>query len=149
MGLHTGVTEEREGDYVGPLLNRAARLMSAGHGGQILVSTATYNLLSDVLPEGVTLRDLGEHHLKDLQRPERVYQVVAPGLPAEFPPLKTLDTRPNNLPLQRSPFVGREKEVAAIGKELLRDEVGLLTMTGPGGVGKTRLAVQVAAERWG
>jgi predicted ATPase/class 3 adenylate cyclase len=146
MGLHTGVTEEREGDYVGPLLNRVSRLMSATHGGQVLVSMATYSLLPDVLSGGVTLRDLGEHHLRDLQRAEHIYQVVAPGLPADFPPLKTLDNRPNNLPLQRSPLIGREKETASISSELLRDEVGLLTLTGPGGVGKTRLALQVAAD---
>ena len=120
--------------------------MAAAHGGQILLSTTTYNLVNDLLPEGVNLHDLGEHHLKDLQRPERIYQVVVPGLPAGFPPLKTLDNRPNNLPPQRSPFVGREKEVAAISKELLREDVGVLTMTGPGGVGKTRLALQVAAD---
>ncbi len=146
MALHTGITEEREGDYVGPLLNRVARLMSAGHGGQVLVSLATYELVRDYLPSGVTLKDIGEYRLKDLIRPEHVFQLVAPDLPSDFPPLKTLENRPNNLPLQPTPFIGREKELTALVKLLLHEDVRLVTLTGPAGVGKSRLAVQAAAE---
>ena len=144
MALHSGVAEERADDYVGPLLNRAARLMSAGHGGQILLTTATCELTRGHLPAGVELRDLGERWLKDLLRPEPVWQVVAEGLPDGFPPLKTLDSRPNNLPAQPNAFIGREAEVAAVGGLLRQPSVRLLTLTGPGGVGKTRLALQIA-----
>jgi predicted ATPase/class 3 adenylate cyclase len=146
MALHTGTGEVRDGDYVGHHLNRIARLLSTGYGGQILVSNATGELLRDALPPGITLRDLGEHRLKDLQRTERVFQVCAPDLPTDFPPLKTLENRPNNLPLQRSPLIGREKELGEVPPLLLRDDIGLVTFTGPGGTGKTRLALQVAAE---
>src|SRR5207302_1925325 len=93
MALHTGVTEERDGDYFGQPVNRVARLLSAGHGGQVLLSNPTYDLLRDTLPPGVALRDLGDHRLKDLIRPEHVFQLVAPDLPSEFQPLKTLDNR--------------------------------------------------------
>jgi predicted ATPase/class 3 adenylate cyclase len=146
MALHSGAAEERADDYVGPLLNRVARLMAAGHGGQILLTTATSELVRDHLPAGVELRDLGEQRLKDLIRPERVWQVVADVLPAEFPLLKTLDARPNNLPAQPNAFIGREAQVAAVKAQLRRPDVRLLTLTGPGGTGKTRLALQVAAD---
>ena len=146
MALHTGMTEERGDDYFGPLLNRAARLLSAGHGGQILLTQATAELVRDNLPEDVALQDLGEHHLKDLTRPERVYQIVTPGIRSDFPPLKTLEGRPNNLPLQPTIFVGRAKEVDEARELLSREDVWLLTLTGPGGIGKTRMALQVAAE---
>jgi predicted ATPase/class 3 adenylate cyclase len=146
MALHVGVTEERDGEYFGPPVNRVARLLSAGHGGQVLLSLAIQELVRDQLPPDVELRNLGEHRLKDLFRPERVFQLVAPGVPAEFPPLRTLEGHPNNLPLQPTPLVGRELEVSEIAEQLRSEEVRLLTLTGPGGTGKTRLALQVGAD---
>ncbi len=146
MALHTGEADLRDGDYYGSVVNRCARLRSAAHGGQTLLSGITYDLVFDALPSGLELRDLGEHSLKDLQRPERIFQLNVAGVPSEFPTLKTLDPRKNNLPSQRSPLVGRERELAAIRTLLLRGEVGLLTLTGPGGIGKTRLSLQVAAD---
>ena len=146
MALHSGAAEQRGGDYYGPALNRAARLMEAGHGGQILLSLATEELVRDHLPAGIALRDMGERRLKDLIRPERVFQVIAPDLRADFPPLKTLDARPNNLPAQTTPFIGREKEIRAIKEQLSNANVRLLTLSGVGGAGKTRLALQAAAE---
>ncbi len=144
MGLHSGETEERDDDYVGPLLNRAARLMSAGHGGQILVSQSARELLPERLPDGIALTDLGERRLKDLIRKERVYQVVGQGLPREFPALKTLDARPHNLPVQATHFIGREQEIGDIGRALERHR--LVTLIGAGGSGKTRLSLHVASE---
>jgi class 3 adenylate cyclase len=147
MALHTGAaTEEREGDYYGPPVNRAARLLSAGHGGQILLSSPTQELVRDTLPAGTSLEDLGERRLKDLLRPERVYQLAAPDLPSEFPPLRTLEVRPNDLPLQPTPLVGRELEVSEIVERLRGELARLLTLTGPGGTGKTRLALQAGAD---
>jgi len=146
MGLHTGAAEERDGDYFGPAVNRVARLMSAGHGGQILLSQATQELVRDTLPAGVTLRDLGRHRLKDLIHPEEIFQVVAADLPADFAALKTLDSRPHNLPRQTTALIGREQEVAAVRALLGDPRTALVTLTGPGGTGKTRLGLQVAAE---
>ncbi|HEY1437015.1 MAG TPA: tetratricopeptide repeat protein [Casimicrobiaceae bacterium] len=146
MALHSGAAEERGGDCYGPALNRAARLMAAAHGGQILVSLATEELVRDDLPADIALRDMGERRLKDLVRPERVYQVIAPDLPVEFPPLKTLDARPNNLPAQMTPFIGREDAIRAVKKHLSDAKVRLLTLSGVGGTGKTRLALQAAAD---
>src|SRR5829696_7639284 len=146
MALHAGAAEERDGDYFGPAVNRVARLLSAGHGGQVLLSHAAKELTQDDLPDGVSLKDLGERRLKDLFRPERVFQLLSPELPTSFPPLKTLDARMNNLPAQPTPLVGRERELGEV-RDLLRAEgVRLLTLTGPGGIGKTRLGLQVGAE---
>jgi predicted ATPase/class 3 adenylate cyclase len=145
MGLHTGEAQVTEAaDYLGIDVHRAARIASAGHGGQVLVSESTRALVVGALPEGLSLLDLGEHRLKDLVRAEHIYQLVVPDLPAEFPPLKSLDATPNNLPTQMTTFVGRELEVKRA-HELLHT-VRLLTLTGPGGTGKTRLSVQVAAD---
>ena len=146
MALHTGAAEERGGDYFGPPLNRVTRLLSAGHGGQTLLSLPTQELVRDALPVDAGLRDLGEHHLKDLFRPERVYQLLVPGLPSEFPPLRTLESRPNNLPMQPTLLVGREREVAEVCERLRGEGVRLLTLTGPGGTGKTRVGLQAAAD---
>jgi predicted ATPase/class 3 adenylate cyclase/TolA-binding protein len=144
MALHTGVTEERGDDYVGPSLNRVARLLGAGYGGQVLLTQPVYDLVRDDLPHDASLRDLGEHRLKDLVRPERVYQLIAAGLPSDFPPLRSLDAFPHNLPIQVTSFIGREKEMAEV-KRLLWDS-HLVTLTGPGGTGKTRLSLQIAAD---
>jgi predicted ATPase/class 3 adenylate cyclase len=146
MALHMGAVEEREGDYFGPPVNRVARLLSAAHGGQVLLSAATHEMVRDQLPAGMNLAELGEHRLKDLFRPERVFQLVSPDLPSEFPPLRTLDTYRNNLPLQPTPLIGREKEVSEVCNLVRGDETHLLTLTGPGGTGKTRLALQAAAD---
>jgi predicted ATPase/class 3 adenylate cyclase/Tfp pilus assembly protein PilF len=146
MALHSGTAEEREGDYFGPTLNRVARLLGIAYGEQVLVSLVTEELLRDILPAEVALRDLGEHRLKDLMHPERVFQVQRPGLRAEFPALKSLDSRPNNLPTQPTPFLGRARELALV-EGLLGDEaVRVLSLTGPGGSGKTRLSLQAAAD---
>ena len=143
MALHTGAAEERNDDYFGPAVNRVARLLGAAHGGQILLSGVTRALVQDDLPAGVELRDLGEHRLRDLTRIEHVYQVVAGDLPADFPPLKVLDIRPTNLPAHPTAFVGRVRDVEDVCGIVQRDDVGLLVLTGPGGTGKTRLAMRV------
>ena len=132
--------------YVGLDVHYAARIMQAAHGGQVLLSQTTYDLVEHDLPFGVSLKDMGKHRLKDLQRPVHLYQLVIVGLPADFPPLKTLDSRPNNLPVQLTPLIGREKEGAAVQNLLQREDVRLVTLTGPGGTGKTRLGLQVTAE---
>src|SRR2546425_10883658 len=126
---------------------RAARIASAALGGQVIVSEATRAVIEPALPAGARLRDLGKHRLKDILQPEHLYDLVIDGLPAEFPPPRTLEARPNNLPLQLTSFVGREDEIGEIRDLLLK--VRLLTLTGPGGTGKTRLALQVAAEKVG
>ena len=146
MALHTGTTHERDGDYFGPPVNRVARLLSAGHGGQVLLSSSTQELVRDHLPPQTHLRDLGERRLKDLSRPERIFQLTVPDLPSEFPPLRTLETHTNNLPLQATPLIGREREVEAVCGLLRSPETRLLTLLGPGGTGKTRVGLQVAAE---
>jgi predicted ATPase/class 3 adenylate cyclase len=144
MAVHVGQAQERGGDYFGPTLNRVARLLAIGHGGQVLVSGAAAELLQEALPEQGGLRDLGPHRLKDLARPERVYQLAAPGLLDEFPALRSLEHLPNNLPQQLTSFVGRDDAVAEI-KQFL-SEHRLVTLLGTGGVGKTRCAIQAAAE---
>ncbi len=146
MALHTGTAEERDGDYFGQTLNRVARLLSIGYGGQTLVSLVTAELLRDLLPDDVSLQDLGAHRLKDLLRPESVFQLVHRGLRSDFPALKSLDNHPNNLPLQPNPFVGREKELQAVQSLLTSEQVRALTLTGVGGTGKTRLSLQAAAN---
>jgi predicted ATPase/class 3 adenylate cyclase/transcriptional regulator with XRE-family HTH domain len=146
MGLHTGAPLLTPAGYVGLDVVRAARIAAAGHGGQILLSEATRALVEDALPEGASLRDLGTYLLKDLLRPERLSQLVLSGLPADFPPLKTLDAHPNNLPIQPTALLGREEQMKALGALLRRGNARLVTITGPGGIGKTRLAIQVAAE---
>jgi predicted ATPase/class 3 adenylate cyclase len=144
MGIHTGDGVPGGGDYVGIDVNRAARIAEAAHGGQILLSQATRSLVEHGLPEGASLRDLGEHRLKDIAHSEHLHDVTIQGLRADFPPPRTIDARPNNLPVQLSSFVGREEEIAEVRR--LLDRSRLLTLTGAGGTGKTRLALQVAAE---
>jgi predicted ATPase/class 3 adenylate cyclase len=143
MGLHTGEAEYRAGDYYGGALNRAARLTNAAHGGQIVVSHATEQLLRDGLREDVDLIDLGEHRLRDLSRAERVFQVSFPGLTPEFAPLRSLDASAGNLPVEVTSFVGREQDLDRVTSAL--EHARVVTLTGAGGVGKTRLAVQAAA----
>jgi len=144
MGLHTGEGILGGDNYVGVDLHRASRIAAAGHGGQVVVSEATRALVEPAPPEGVTFRDLGEHRLRDLPKPERLAQAVAEGLDSEFPALRSMDARPNNLPVQLTSFVGRRRELEEV-KEAIRSG-RLLTLTGPGGTGKTRLALRAAAE---
>ena len=146
MALHTGAAQHRDDDYFGPTLNRVARVLSTGYGGQVLLSAATLELVRDALPADVSVQDLGEHALKDLLRPEHIFQLTIPDVPSDFPALKSLSRRPHNLPVQPTPFLGRQQEVVSVCALLRRPEVRLLTLTGPGGVGKTRLSLQVAAE---
>jgi predicted ATPase/class 3 adenylate cyclase len=144
MALHTGHAEERDGDYLGPAVNRVARLLAVGHGGQILVSGTAADLARDAISYNGSLFDLGAHRLKDLTRPERIYQLVAPDLVETFPPLHTLELSPNNLPPQLTSFMGRDRELGEIRALLV--EHHLITIVGTGGAGKTRCALQVAAE---
>lgn len=144
MGLHTGEADQRDGDYYGPSLNRAARLMSAAHGGQLVCSQTTADLVRDELPADIALVDLGDVRLRDLERAERVFAVQVEGLQADFPPLRSLDEYPGNLPSQLTSFVGREQMLQQIVDDLV--SAPIVTLTGTGGVGKTRLALQVCAE---
>jgi predicted ATPase/class 3 adenylate cyclase len=144
MGIHSGEAVRDHDDYHGPDVNRSARVMATAHGGQVVVSAATYELVAGTV-SGITFRDLGEHRLKDLARPERIRQVVHPDLPADFPPLRSLGSFPNNLPAALTTFIGRREQVAAIDRAI--GDGRLVTLTGAGGAGKTRLALQVAAER--
>src|SRR5215208_2922199 len=146
MGIHVGVAQQRAADFYGPPVNRTARLMAAAHGGQVLLSAAAARL-ADRLPAEAALRDRGEHRLKDLAQPERIFQLTHPELASDLPPLATLSERPNNLPTQTSEFLGREIQLSAIRDLLDADGVRLLPLTGPGGIGKTRLALQAAANQ--
>lgn len=144
MGLHTGEGTPSGSSYVGIDVHRAARIAAAGHGGQVLLSAPTAALVEHLLPDGVTLLDLGEHRLKDLERSERLNRLLIEGLPVDDRQVRSLDVIPNNLPVQNSSFLGREREIAEV-RELL-GQARLLTLTGPGGTGKTRLSLQVAAD---
>ncbi len=144
MGIHSGEALAREGDFFGTTLNRCARLTEAGHGGQVLLSASTAALVSDIGGSGIALRDLGEHRLRDLSEPEHVFQVVAPDLADEFPGLHSLDVIRHNLPVVRSSFVGRRLELAEVCERVLSGQ--FVTLTGIGGCGKTRLALEAAAR---
>jgi hypothetical protein len=145
MAIHTGEATLRLGDYYGPAVNHCARLRAVSHGGQVLVSAVTSELVREALPNGITLLDLGEHQLKDLDYPERISQILQPELRSEFPALSAVSPgRTTNLPNQLSSFVGRADALAEL--HTLLGNVRLLTLVGPGGIGKTRLALRVAAE---
>nr|WP_309697143.1 tetratricopeptide repeat protein [Armatimonas sp.] len=144
MALHTGAVESRNDDYFGQPLNRVARLLATGHGGQTLLTLATQELVRDALPSQTQFRDLGAHQLKDLARAEQIYQMQHPALADTFPALKSLSTHPNNLPQQVTSFIGREEELEIVEKLLAKNK--LLTLTGAGGSGKSRLSLQVAAD---
>ena len=144
MGIHTGEPLTDQAALVGIDVHRAARICAAGHGGQVLVSITTRDLLGGQVPDGAIVRDLGEHRLKDLPHPERLFQVSGPDLPTEFPPLRSIDNWPNNLPRHLSTFIGREDALGEVSSQL--GKTPLLTLTGPGGVGKTRLAMEAAAN---
>jgi predicted ATPase/class 3 adenylate cyclase len=155
MGLHTGTASTKDAPGAGlhggaytpsHTLNRTARVMAAGHGGQILLSQETANLVERELPESIALKDMGEHFLKGLARREHIYQVITPDLPVDFPPLATLISHPHNLPLQLTSFIGRESNLAGVCERLRDPEVRLLTLTGVGGTGKTRLAICAGQE---
>jgi predicted ATPase/Tfp pilus assembly protein PilF len=143
-GLHAGMVERRDNDYFGSTVNRAARIMSAAHGGQVLLSQAVIDGVREILPAAVSLRDLGKVRLKDLSTPEHVYQVVHPQLRQEFPALRSLEATPNNLPQQATSFIGRDQALEELQRLLARTR--LLTLTGSGGCGKTRLSLQLAAD---
>jgi predicted ATPase/class 3 adenylate cyclase len=147
IGIHRGETQVRGDDYFGPTVNRTARLMAAGHGGQTLISSVVATELAGEQRAGLVLRDLGQHRLKDLSEPEHIFEVTTPGLSGTFPPLATLDVTPNNLPTQTSSFLGRDRELAEIRNLIDQSASRLVTLVGPGGTGKTRLALQAAAEQ--
>lgn len=143
-GIHVGASERRDNDFYGRAINRAARIMSAAHGGQVLLSQAVATLVADRLDAPASLRDLGAARLRDLASAERIFQLIHPALRADFPALRSLEAAPNNLPQQLTSFVGRERELAEVTERIPRCR--LLTLTGPGGIGKTRLSLQAAAD---
>ncbi len=145
MGLHTGEAHHAGGDYGGFEVNRAARIAATGHGGQIVLSEPARALVADGLPDGILIRDLGAHVLRDVPRAERLYQLDVPGLRSDFPPLRTASAAPGNVPLPLTSFIGREQELVELGQLLERHR--LLTITGPGGIGKTRLAIELAQRQ--
>ncbi len=142
MGMHTGEASFSAESYAGLHVHRASRIAGVAHGGQVLLSDATHVLIGGDLPSGTGVRDLGEHRLKDLEHPERIWQLVIDGLTAEFPPLRSLDAIPNNLPARLTSFLGRETEIAEVAE--LLEGARILTLTGPGGTGKTSLSLAVA-----
>jgi len=144
MGLHTGAAEFRENDYFGGTLNRAARIEAAAHGGQILLSQVVHDLLEDDPLDGASFRPLGSHHLRNLARPENLFQAVVPGLPDNFPPPRSMEVLPNNLPAQTTSFLGRDQEMEEVRRRLQQGR--LATLTGSGGSGKTRLALETGAR---
>ncbi len=146
MALHVGEADRRGDDFFGPTINRTARIMAAGHGGQVLLSSAAAALAVGHLPGGASLRDLGEYRLKDLGRPERVFQLVHPALETAFPPLTTLDQGSAGLPIRAAPFIGRRAELSEVIRRIEDPSIRLLTLTGPGGTGKTSLAVRAAGD---
>jgi predicted ATPase/class 3 adenylate cyclase len=150
MAIHSGTAEVRDGDYFGPVLNRSARILAIGHGGQVLLSSMTAALVADRLTAQTALVDLGSHRLRDLDRPEQVFQVAAADLPRDFPPLRSLSTGRTNLPVQLTSFIGRERELADV--QALVGRHRLVTLIGTGGTGKTRLMLETAgrlADRFG
>jgi predicted ATPase/class 3 adenylate cyclase len=144
MGMHSGQAELRDGDYFGTPVNKAARIESAGHGGQVLLSSATAELIREGLRDGYSLQDMGAHRLKDLRDSERLFQLLIPGLPADFPALRTLSAQRTNLPASLTAIVGREREISELMKLIRREDVRLVTLSGPGGTGKTTLSLEVA-----
>ncbi len=147
IGLHTGEPVQADGLYAGLDVHRAARVMDAAHGGQVLLTARTAELIAGELPDGINLRDLGKHRLKDLDEPQPLFQALGAGSPAEFPPLKTVAFDETNLPVPSTPLVGRERELTDLAA--LLTEARVVTLTGAGGTGKTRLALQAAAESVG
>src|SRR5215210_4564463 len=145
MAIHAGDATPGDGDYLSPALNRLSRVLVTGYGEQILL-TNTARALATTLPVGYALQDLGQHRLRDLLEAERIFQLCGPGLPAEFPSLKSLDRQPNNLPAQPTALIGREDELTTLREMVVTPDARLITLTGPGGTGKTRLALQAAAE---
>jgi predicted ATPase/class 3 adenylate cyclase len=146
MGLHAGTAEPVGSDYLAPALNRLSRMVGAAHGGQILVSDVVRGLITNDLPPGVTLSSLGQHALRDLQAPQEIFQVIAPGLPDRFPVLRSLPHHPTNLVVPPSALIGRDDELATVTRMFRDEDARLVTLTGPGGSGKTRLALEIASE---